>query len=731
MPGTPSESTPAPDPCPVPPACARDAPSQPGFNRTVLLTCVLLVGATLLAFGRVTGNDFVNYDDPDHVTENPYVRAGLSPAGVRWAFTTTHAVNPCWQPLAWLSLMLDTTLQGTEPSGYHRTSLLLHVANTLLLFLFLRRATGRVGPSGVVAAFFALHPLHVESVAWAAERKDVLSTLFGLLALWAYVGYAARPGLGRYVLVLVAFALGLLAKPMLVTLPCVLLLLDYWPLGRWRPAGTPAPDTSAAAVVPAPLGWLLAEKVPLFVLAAGASVMTLLAQQGVVAPAEHVPLPARLANAVTAYVTYLRQTFWPAGLAVFYPYFPDKVSPGSVAAGTVLLGALSATFLGAARRWPYLAVGWLWFLGTLVPVIGLVQVGTHAHADRYTYVPLIGLFLLLTWSGADLLAHWRVSETFTVAIVGLLLGACLSCTWRQVGTWHDSVTLWRHALDVTADNYLAHDNLGVFLWKRGERTEALAHYTEAVRINPAFASAHYNLSVALAARGQADQAIEHVREAVRLNPRHAPAQHNLGMALWTRGRLDEAADHCTAALAVNPAYASAWHVLGAARWQQGRNDEAIACYRRAVELGPDVPRYLCSLAFALSEAGRREEAEAHYRRALQLDPNWPRAFCQAAWQLATHPDPRRRGGAMALLLARQVCQAPGGRRPAALDALAAALAENGRFEEAARTAEEAAALARAEGQASLVAGLEQRRRLYQSGQPYRQEPATGPPGTVP
>jgi tetratricopeptide (TPR) repeat protein len=711
-------------PLSVPATCPGG--TGPRFNRSVLLVCVLLSLATWLSFRQVLDNDFVNYDDPDHIADNPSVRAGLTPAGIRWAFSTTHSFNPCWQPMTWLSLMLDSSLQGIEPRGYHRTDLLLHVANTLLLFLFFWRVTGRVGRSGLVAALFALHPLHVESVAWAAERKDVLSTFFGMLTLWAYIVYVTRPGVVRYLLLLVPFALGLMAKPMLVTLPCVLLLLDYWPLGRWRPAGSRASDTPAGVSTPVPLWWLFVEKLPLFALAAGASLMTLFAQQGVVNAVEQQPFLHRLANALLAYVIYLRQTFWPADLAVFYPYQPGEASLWLAVSAALLLGTLSVACLGAARRWPYLAVGWLWFLGMLVPVIGLVQVGTHAHADRYTYLPLVGLFLLLSWGGADLLARCRCPKEIAATIAVLLLGACTLCTWRQVGFWHDSATLWRHALAVTANNYLAHDNLGAFLWKRGERDEAFAQYTEAVHINPNFADAHYNLSVALAARGQVDQAIEEVREAVRLKPRHAPAHHNLGAALLGRGvALDEAAEHFAAAVAIDPAYASAYHNLGIVRWQQGLLEEATAFFRRASELRPDVPRYHCSLAFALAELGRQEEALAHYQRALRQDPGWPEAFSRAAWMLATHPDAKARNGASALLLARQVCGAPGCRRPQTLDVLAVALAENGRFEEAAQTVQEAIGLARAEGQLDFVAELEQRLRLYEARQPFRQERDAG------
>jgi protein O-mannosyl-transferase len=646
---TQSETTrPGLEPAPVT-ATSAGADGRPHFGWPVLLACAVLALATWLAFRHALDNDFVNYDDPDYAYENPHVRAGLTAEGVRWAFRL-HPDIPCWDPLTWLSLMLDSSLQGTGPRGYHRTNLLLHVANTLLLFLFLWSTTGRLGRSALVAAFFALHPLHVEPVAWVSERKGVLSTFFGLLTLCAYAGYAARPNAVRYLLVLVLFTLSLLSKAILVTLPCLLLLLDYWPLGRWRPAGTPVP---AGGPTPVPVSRLLLEKVPLFALAAAVSVVTFVAQRGAVSSLEHLPFLPRLANSLTAYVTYLRQTFWPAGLAAYYPHPQRQVLPGPTAGAALLLVTLSVAFLAGARRRPYLAVGWLWFLGTLVPVSGLVQIGTHAHADRYTYVPLVGLFLLLVWGGADLLGRLRCPAAVSGTLAGLLLWACALCTWLQVCVWRDSVTLWQHALDVTAGNYLAHDNLGVALWAQGKQGEAMAHYAEAIRVGPHFANAHYNLGVALEEQGRQAAAVEHYRAALRLYPRHARAHHNLGVALWSRGALDEAAEHYAAAVAINPDYASAWHNLGVVRWQQGRPDEATACYRRAVELRPDVARYQSSLAFALGEQGRPEEARPHYEQSLRLDPHWPATVTREALALATHPDPQARSGAIALLLARQ------------------------------------------------------------------------------
>jgi Flp pilus assembly protein TadD len=683
-----------------------------------VLVCLALSAATLVVFWPISANEFVSYDDSEYISENPYVQGGLTAAGVAWAFTAAHAAN--WHPLTWLSLMLDRELQGPGPGCFHRTNLLLHVANTVLLLLLLWRLTGRLGRSAVVAAFFALHPLHVESVAWAAERKDVLSTLFGMLTLWSYVWYVEKPGPWRYLLVLVAFALGLLAKPMLVTLPCVLLLLDYWPLGRGR--GAPAAATPPAPAAGTQPSWwrLVVEKLPLFALSAAACAVTLLAQRTALGRLEELSFLPRLLNALTSYVAYLGMTLWPSGLAVFYPYSAAALSPAKAAGAALLLALVTAGCLWQARQRPYLLVGWLWYLGTLVPVIGLIQVGSQAMADRYTYVPLIGVFVALVWGVGDLLERWRCPVPLTAAFAGLLLGACMLCTWLQVTHWQNNITLWQHALDVTGDNWMAQESLGVTLAKQGDVAAARGHLVEAVRLSPRLPSAHFNLATVLERLGDGAGAQRQYEETLSLDPQHAKAHHNLGVLLWSRGQLEEAAGHYVEAVRLDPTHAGAQHNLGVVRWAQGRREEAAACFRRAVELRPDVARHHSSLAYALHEQGREAGAQDHYREALRLDPNWPDAFARGAWQLATAADSAARDGALAVQLAQQACQATGGGRPEYLDALAAAWAEVGRFDDAARAADRAAAAARAGGKAALADQIERRLSLYRAHQPFRQ-----------
>ncbi|MFL5339967.1 MAG: glycosyltransferase family 39 protein [Gemmataceae bacterium] len=416
---------------------ATETASRAG-DRPALILGLLLVASTLAVFGRCLANEFVNYDDPQYVTDNPHVKEGLTLDGVRWAVTSTDYLN--WHPLTWLSLQLDTELFGLEPWGFHLTAILLHAADALLLFLILRQTTGALWPSGFVAALFALHPLHVESVAWVAERKDVLSTLFGLLAIAAYLRYVEQPGWRRYLLVLLAAALSLTAKPMWVTLPGVLLLLDYWPLGRLQKSSTRT---------------VLLEKVPLLALAATAGVLTVFAQHrgGAVESLELFPWDQRVGNAVVSYIRYLGMTVWPEGLAPFYPHPRGNLPVWPDIGAAVLLVTITTVVLALRRRCPYLVVGWFWYLGTLVPMIGLVQVGEQARADRYTYLPLIGIFIIVAFGLSDLLRSRRFPRALLFAAAIAVILACATLTWKQIGYWHDSRALWAHAVAVTADNY--------------------------------------------------------------------------------------------------------------------------------------------------------------------------------------------------------------------------------------------------------------------------------------
>ncbi len=588
----------------------------------ILSTCVVLAVATIIAFGPLCQNEFINYDDDDYVTENPQVRAGLTRKSVVWAFTTPHAAN--WHPLTWLSHMLDCELFGPDPLWHHLTSLLFHIANSLLLFLVLQRMTGAVWPSGFVAAVFALHPLHVESVAWVAERKDVLSTFFWMLTIAAYIRYAKRPGIGRFLLVFLAFGSGLMAKPMLVTLPFVLLLLDYWPLGRFG-----AEQAKNSVYQRATFSGLVIEKIPLFVLTVVSCAVTYLVQQsiGAVALIKVVGLKLRLANAVVSCGNYIWKMVWPSRLAVFYPYDSTRPIWQIAAAGLVLAGVSAVVFL--LRRRPYLAVGWLWYLGTLVPVIGLVQVGQQSMADRYTYVPLIGLFIMIVWGSHSLSAKWRVRRIVPGVIVAAVVSALMICTWRQVGYWRNSITLFEHTLAVTSRNHQAHVNLGLALSNRGMRGDidkAIEHYRKALPLDPKPASVYSLLGSALTKRGELDEAIEQHREALRLDPNSSSAHINLGIALAAKHKHAEAIRHYREALRLEPDNATAHNNLGAAiLGMHGEPEEAAKHFREALRLKPDYDNAHLNIATVLMIQGRVDEAISHYEEMLRLNPNNIRA----------------------------------------------------------------------------------------------------------
>ena len=594
-----------------------------------LLPILFLIAATLFLFWSVRNYEFINLDDDVYVYDNPQVKAGLTLKGVIWAFTTMHMGN--WHPLTWLSHMLDFELYGLNPGAHHLTSLLFHIANTLLLFWVLKRMTGRLWASSFVAALFALHPLHVESVAWVAERKDVLSTFFWMLTLWTYIRYVERPGLNRYLLTILFFALGLLSKPMLVTLPFVLLLLDYWPLGRFsfgRSGVHPGSKrtqplavdqcvsvwpgcrpTGALSKVPRalPVGFhspnaqrspdrdrestplhLVLEKVPFFVLSAISSLLTFFAQRsgGAVTSLRASPMEARLANAIVSYAHYIEKMIWPRNLAVFYPY-PDMIPMGQVAVAGILLFGISVFVIRWARTRPYLVVGWLWYLGTLVPVIGLVRVGLQAMADRYTYVPLIGLFIMVAMGVPDTLKEWRHRKIALIVSAGLVLSFFITVARLQVYQWQTSMTLFKHTVTVTAKNFIFHNNLGSLLAKQGKIEEAAAHYNEALRIKPNYAEAHNNLGSLLAKQGKIEEAAAHYTQALRIKPDYADAHCNLGNVLAKQGKVEEAVAHYTQALRIKPNFAEAHYNLGILLAQQGRQKEAMDHFSQG--LGIEVP----------------------------------------------------------------------------------------------------------------------------------------------
>ncbi|HZT81044.1 MAG TPA: tetratricopeptide repeat protein [Gemmataceae bacterium] len=733
-------------------------------SRKDLLICLALAAGTAGAFAPVLRCGFVNYDDPLYVTDNRPVQQGLSAANVAWAFRTTHATN--WHPLTWLSLMLDRHLDAAGrhplaapaaaldrslppvlgnllgPPGetaaqarcYHLTNLAFHTAAALLLFLALRRLTGAVWCSALVAPLFAVHPLRVESVAWVAERKDVLSAFFWMLTLWLYAGYAARPSWWRYLLVVLAFALGLLAKPMLVTLPCVLLLLDWWPLRRLQAPSPPTPRPQSGGEGSQPLprsggegisrrAWagVLLEKLPLFALAAASCVVTYYAQEkgGAVGTLERYSPGARVANAAVAYVGYVGKAVWPSSLAVFYPH-RQALPPGWQWAGAgLVLAGVSALAVGQARRRPYLLVGWLWYLGTLVPVIGLVQVGEQAMADRYTYVPLVGLSVAAAWGLGDFLARrpqWR-----GIVLVGAaaLLAACVALTWRQALTWRDSVTLWEQAVAATSNNCTAHYNLGCHYLSRGQLDEAAGEFERALAIRPRHAGARTNLGLVCQRRGQLDAAIAHYRRVLTDWPEYAMAHHNLGAAYEERGRLDEAAHHLAEAARLSDDPWGPRSSLGRVLLLRGQTAEAADHLRRAVALRPDYAPSRFYLAFTLYELGQADEAEAEYREAKRLQPDWPEAARRRAWRLATDPNAGAAHANRAVLLARAASW-HGDPEPAELDVLAAAYAAAGRFDDARAAACRALRVASAAGDNHLARAIKERLHLYQSGRPYRQ-----------
>ena len=584
-----------------PPAPPQKPPAFAGWRLNLLIYLSLLV-ATFAVYAQVRHFDFVNYDDPDYTTGNVHVRQGLTVQGLEWALTSRDAAN--WFPVTWISHMLDCQFFGFESGWHHLHNVLLHALAAILLCMFLGRATGTRWRSALVAFIFALHPLHVESVAWVAERKDVLSACFWFLTLWAYVRYTERPGWGRYLAVASSLCLGLMAKPMLVTLPFVLLLLDYWPLARLRQLGRKA----------------IWEKLPLLGLSGAAAAITYLVQEHAGA-VKALPLETRLANAMLSCALYILKTFWPSRLAVFYPYPRDFAFLPLLAAG-FLLAAVTAGVIVLRRRAPYLLTGWGWFAITLLPVIGLVQVGGQARADRYMYIPMVGLLIMLVWGAAEILERWQAK----VLAVPLVAAACLACavlTWIQVGYWRNSETLFRHALAVTEDNSVANHNLGSYLMASpGRLSEAFPYLETAVRIDPDSAPAHTDLGSALARSGRLPEAIAQFQEAILLAP-DAPIPHNnLGSALTEAGRLPEAIAEFQTALRLDPNYEEARRNLAAA--QSGGSAETHA-----------------SRGIALLKAGDASGAIVELEAALRIDPNDADAENNLGVALSSFPERQR------------------------------------------------------------------------------------------
>jgi protein O-mannosyl-transferase len=656
------------------------------------IVSILLCAWVFALFYPAVRYDFVNYDDSGYIGDNLNVQKGLTREGFVWAFTTGHMSN--WHPLTWLSHMLDVELFGAKPGPQHRTNILFHALNSVLLFLVLKKITRAMWRSAFVAALFALHPLHVESVAWISERKDVLSAFFWLLTIWAYAKYfqgskskvpSSEPEGAKktqrsiffYFLALVFFALGLMSKPMVVTLPFTLLLLDIWPLQRIQfisirsrrreeaeltnRAQNPPPHvggySSYRDLIP-----ILLEKIPFFALTIVASIITFIMQKkgGAVSSLAGLSIASRIENSIISYVRYLGKTFWPDSLSILYPH-PGGWPLWQVGAATLFLVGISALAIWLARRRPYFLVGWFWFLGTLVPVIGIVQVGMQSMADRYTYVPLIGLFIAIAWGGAEMFVRWNFHRVAISFFAGMVLVGCTALTQKQIRYWRDSESLFGHAINVTKKNFIAYNNLGYFyshkeryddaidayrksleieprfedahnnlgyaLAKLNKHAEAIAHYQVALKIKPDLVEAHNNLGNSLAEIGKVDEAISHYEIALAKNPKHADAHNNYGVALAMKGKLTEAIEHFHQSLKAKPNYASAHSNLGNAYAVQGKFDEAMKEYFACLETKPDDSQAHNNLANVLAQKGRNEEAVEHYLTSLKLNAKNPEANC--------------------------------------------------------------------------------------------------------
>lgn len=673
----------------------------------IILIYLGLALATFIAFEQVRLNGFV-YDDNQYIIENEHIQDGLTPRSITWALTTSYAYN--WHPLTWISHIFDYQLFGLNPSGHHLTNLLFHIVNTLLLFWVLKKMSKAMWSSVFVAAAFALHPLHVESVAWIAERKDVLSGLFLMLTIAAYIFYTKNTSFVKYLLVFFVFVLGLMAKPMIVTLPFVLLLLDYWPLNRlrWR---------------------TVLEKIPLFILTAVSCIVTYVIQQrqGATGLIKDLPVQYRLANAVVSYLRYIGKTVYPKHLAVLYPHPVDGLTMYQLIISLVVLICISGIIFYTAKHRRYLAVGWFWFIGTLVPVIGIVQVGYQAMSDRYTYLPSIGLFIIAGFSAAEIVDRWPNRKVTFGALAVLLLSGMLICTRTQVKHWQNNITLFEHAIKVTRNNAVMHNNLGTVFSKRWKMDEAISHYKKALQIEPDYALAHKNLGVVYNTRKNNSAAIIHLQKAISLEPGlndayyylakafrsqrrfdkaekyyrmalkfdndKAKVFNNLGVVLNLQGKTKEAIESFRQSLQLNDDDARTHNNMAVTLESQGMLDKAIDHYRKAVQLEQDYTKAHNNLGMALKIQGKFSEALEHFRKAAYLNPNWPEPLVEMAKILSAHPDPNLRDINQAVGLVARAAELTEYQDIAILEVLASTYAAGDQFDQAVKTAETALKIA--------------------------------------
>ena len=679
----------------------------PGKYLTFCISLVLAL-STILIYFQVVNFDFILYDDPAYVYENQHVKDGFNVESFAWAFTAGIQSN--WHPLTWLSHMFDCELFGLNPGWHHLTNLILHIANTLLLFAVLKRMTNSLWQSAFVAAAFALHPMHVESVAWISERKDVLSTLFWMLTMHAYLRYVKTPGKTNYSLVMLVFVLGLMAKPMLVTLPLVLLLLDYWPLKRFELVKADRPKFFS----------LVLEKIPLISLAAVSSVITFLVQKagGAVSDMNNISLYMRISNAIVSYGTYIWKMFFPARLALFYPHQGPGLGFWRVIIMAILLITITVWAVRIAKTKAYVIIGWLWYLGTLVPVIGIVQVGGQSMADRYTYIPYIGLFIVIGWALSDITAKWK-QQKIILAFLAITVFISMSiCSLLQIRYWKNSTALFSHSIDVTDDNYVAYCCLADVPRQAGKFDESIALNLKALEIRPGYGYAHIGLGRAYNELGRLDKAIEHFNEALKSFPDHPNIHADIGVAYGKQDQLEKAVKHLTRAVEIDPDSAGPHQGLGYALMRQRKFNRAIPHFQKATEIKPDSTLAYLRLAEIFSERGEPVEALKHLRIIISIDPDSAKALNLMAWIFATDHDAKNRNSSEAVRLAKKACELTSYERLELVDTLAAAYAAAGDFNQAVTIQERALRSARETQYEDLIKELQERLNLYKSGKPY-------------
>jgi protein O-mannosyl-transferase len=676
-------------------------------KRINIIICAGLIAATLIAYEPIRHNSFITYDDDVYVTNNPQVTSGITWKSLGEAFTRPHFFM--WHPLTTISHMLDCEIFALNPAGHHFTSLLLHILNALLLFWIMKNLSSSIWLSAFIAGVFALHPMQVESVAWAAERKTVISGLFWLLTMAAYIYYTKRPGFWRYLLVFAVYGLCIMTKPVVVTLPFALLLLDYWPLERIGKQKTP-------------LNWLIIEKIPLLILSVILSVTTFMAQNkgGSVIALENIPLMSRIGNMFISYISYIRKIIWPSDLAVIYPYHSTSIRDANTIVCIILFSILTFLSVYIFRRRKYVAFGWLWFVGTLVPVIGLIQSGAQAMANRYMYIPMLGLLVITGWVIKEAIVNRpRIRIAATIAGMSALL-SLLILTRLQVGHWQNTLTLFDYTLKATKNNYVAENCYGCALFDAGRVNEAMLHLNKSMAINPLFCDARCNIGKAFLKEGKLNEAISCFNEVLRQNKDFTDAHYNLAIALGRQKKYDEAIEHLAKVLQLNSTYPEAYNKIGLALQSADRPDEAIKYLNEGLKISKDREIY-ASLGSAYIQAGKYDLAAENLTKAIELKPDSVDALNKLAWLFAAVDNVSIHNAQKGIEFAQRGCELTGYNDPMLLDTLAVAYASAGRFDEAKATAEKALSIAKKKGLDNMAADIQNRIKLYQAGQPYLQK----------